>query len=236
MGSWTLQGKSPERRRLVCSADPEPKPCKGLLQWWFFSPGDKTCHRLPAGLCPSTPNKFLLCEKCMKRCSVVDARESCSREYKRMEDEEKAAKQGLTPTLVAGPTGTPLGRPLSGPGLTGGTPITEGAVGSTNEISVPALGGIVPGTSTPGSFPVFVAPPPQTVGSTQGHPVTLPVIPGKIGGVPGLVPRPEGTESGGHKPVIIVAVLNHDGAEAERGQSGEVTNGVNGIKGQAPEL
>nr|XP_050036912.1 uncharacterized protein LOC126533760 [Dermacentor andersoni] len=236
----------PERRRLVCSADPEPKPCKGILKWWFYSPGDKTCHRLPAGLCPSSPNKFLLCEKCMRRCSVIDARESCNREYKRMEEEEKAAKQGLTPTLVAGPAGSPLGLPLPGSGLTGETPITVGAVGSPNEINVPPLGPAAPVTSIPGSLPALVAPPHQTAGPTQGHPAILPAIPGSTFGAPEPVPGPHSTESGTHNPVIIVALINHEKNEAEpgeainkigmTGQSGDVTNDGNGIKQQAPSL
>ncbi|XP_049526501.1 papilin-like isoform X2 [Dermacentor silvarum] len=256
-----------ERRKLVCSVNPEPKPCNRLLRWWFFNPINNTCHQLPRGLCPSTPNSFLLCEKCMRRCSAENARESCSREYKRMEDEKNDVKQGLIPVLVAGPAGTPPGLPLSGSGLPGETLIPEGATQGSpvqlpgpvaNVPSLPVLtsafpgvtpdvvGPTGPGANTIGSLPVIVEPPHQTAGHGQRLPAALPAIPGNAGGAPHAASGPDSSESGSHHPVIILAVVKRvktdTGSEdtmQETGmgaQSGNITNDVNGIKGQAHAL
>uniref|UniRef100_L7LPV6 Putative bilaris n=1 Tax=Rhipicephalus pulchellus TaxID=72859 RepID=L7LPV6_RHIPC len=140
---------APDKRKLVCSVYPEPKPCKSTFQAWYFDPRDNACHKLPRGMCTDTVNRFLWCEKCMKRCSAENAREACRREYKRIREEENAIKQVQSPALVppGGTTlGTPSGLPSAGAGLPVPMPPLEGA---TQEQPGSVLGPVVQNPNTP---------------------------------------------------------------------------------------
>ncbi|XP_037274508.2 uncharacterized protein LOC119167172 [Rhipicephalus microplus] len=130
---------APGKGKLLCSVNPEPKPCKSTFQAWYFDPRDNACHRLPRGMCTDTINRFMFCEKCMKRCSAENAREACKREYKRIREEENSIKQGQSPALVApegASAGTPQGQPAAGAGLLVPKPPLQGGTGGQQENSL----------------------------------------------------------------------------------------------------
>nr|XP_054928285.1 amblin-like [Dermacentor andersoni] len=72
------------RHKPVCSRKPKPIKCKSMLKYWYFNATENTCHRLEAGLCPTTGNMFTSCDKCMKRCSATNPLLPCSLEYKKL--------------------------------------------------------------------------------------------------------------------------------------------------------
>uniref|UniRef100_A0A224Y2E6 Pancreatic trypsin inhibitor n=1 Tax=Rhipicephalus zambeziensis TaxID=60191 RepID=A0A224Y2E6_9ACAR len=118
---------APDRRKLLCSVHPEPKPCNSTFQAWYFDHRDNACHKLPRGMCTSTVNRFLWCEKCMSRCSVENARETCRREYTRMKQEENSIQQASASRAPGGSAiVTPPGLPLPGAGFPAPTPPPEG--------------------------------------------------------------------------------------------------------------
>ncbi|XP_037499572.1 uncharacterized protein LOC119373587 [Rhipicephalus sanguineus] len=167
-----------DRRKLLCSVQPEPKPCNSTFQAWYFDDRGNACHRLPRGMCTSSVNRFLWCEKCMRRCSVLsveDARETCRREYKIMQEEENSIKQGHSPASTApgvGATGTLPRLPSPAAGLPALTPPLEGATQGQPE-NVPRPVGQVP------TIPVLVVP------------VPTPDLAGKVG-QSGILPHENG--------------------------------------------
>nr|XP_037275289.1 uncharacterized protein LOC119167920 [Rhipicephalus microplus] len=178
---------APGRQKILCSVYPDPKPCNSTFQAWYFSKKDNACHRLPRGMCTSTINRFMWCEKCMNRCSAENSRAACRREYQRIKEEENTIKQAQTPAVVApggAAIGTSPGLPSSGAGSPAPTSPPEVAtqVKPENVLGPPAQ---LP--STP--LPLPPAPAPAAAGRTESgtsRHENVEAMSGTTGAVPGV--------------------------------------------------
>uniref|UniRef100_A0A131YUA4 Pancreatic trypsin inhibitor n=1 Tax=Rhipicephalus appendiculatus TaxID=34631 RepID=A0A131YUA4_RHIAP len=254
---------APDRMKLVCSVHPEPKPCKSTFRAWYFDHRDNACHRLPRGMCTSTANRFMLCEKCMKRCSAENAREACRREYQRIREEENSIKQGQTPALVppeGAADGTPPGLPSAGAGLPVPKPPLQGATQGQ-------LGNVLGPVAHPPNMPapVLPVPPPEAAGKIQQSGILQPeeyggAMSGTTGAAPGagaplttLLPQAQqtggqdGALPGGSQvvsptsegPGLLSETNSLEGGSARRVILVAVikpTNTANGATGPGPEL
>ncbi|KAL3196110.1 hypothetical protein MRX96_015590 [Rhipicephalus microplus] len=155
----------PGRQKILCSVYPDPKPCNSTFQAWYFSKKDNACHRLPRGMCTSTINRFMWCEKCMNRCSAENSRSACRREYQRIKEEENTIKQGQTPAIVA-PGGAATGTsPAVQSSSAGASVLTPSPEVATQGKPKNALGPPAQLPSTPVLLPP--APAPTAAGETE---------------------------------------------------------------------
>ncbi|XP_037501768.1 uncharacterized protein LOC119375624 [Rhipicephalus sanguineus] len=175
---------APKRRKLLCSVYPDPKPCRSHVQCWFFSPLNGTCFQLPRNWCPASGNGFSRCEKCVSRCTMFNARETCGREYKRMEEEKLAVKAGNIPTISWQVPDLPEIPPsLLLPGFGSAAPTLS------PEIASQVLQGKIPKdlyqTSDLPHLPSDLPGTPSNMGIAKGVPPELPPgavqVPGKLG-------------------------------------------------------
>ncbi|XP_037577159.2 tissue factor pathway inhibitor 2-like [Dermacentor silvarum] len=115
-----LEYCQPKMKKIpVCSLKPKPRQCESKVKYWHFNSTENTCHRLEAGLCPTSGNMFSSCEKCMKRCSGRNPLLPCSQEYKKLHNTSNSGR--LTPTL-----GRPVIKPVpSEPNFGHPTPIPQ---------------------------------------------------------------------------------------------------------------
>nr|XP_037274501.1 protein AMBP-like [Rhipicephalus microplus] len=63
--------------QLICSPKPTQGRCNVSGESWHFDSATATCMRYSPGTCPNGSNKFRSCEKCMKTCTNLKAKESC---------------------------------------------------------------------------------------------------------------------------------------------------------------
>uniref|UniRef100_A0A131YM42 Pancreatic trypsin inhibitor n=1 Tax=Rhipicephalus appendiculatus TaxID=34631 RepID=A0A131YM42_RHIAP len=66
-----------ERQQPVCSPQPTQGRCNVSQHSWYFESSMATCIRYSSGLCPSGANKFQSCQKCLKTCTNLKAKETC---------------------------------------------------------------------------------------------------------------------------------------------------------------
>lgn len=143
----------------------------------------------------------------MRRCSVEEARETCRREYKRIEKEENSIKQGQNPASEApggGEVGTLPRLPPPAAGLPALTPPLEGATQRLPE-NVPG-----PVAQAP-TIPVLVVP------------VPTPDVAGKVG-QSGILPH----ENGGIMRRTTGASLGTGGLLASLTSHAQQTNAQGG--------
>ncbi|XP_075721728.1 uncharacterized protein LOC119167167 isoform X4 [Rhipicephalus microplus] len=63
--------------QLICSPKPTHGRCNVSEESWHFDSATATCMRYSPRTCPNGSNKFRSCEKCMKTCTNLKAKESC---------------------------------------------------------------------------------------------------------------------------------------------------------------
>uniref|UniRef100_A0A131YN68 Pancreatic trypsin inhibitor n=1 Tax=Rhipicephalus appendiculatus TaxID=34631 RepID=A0A131YN68_RHIAP len=66
-----------ERQQPICSPKPTQGRCNISQHSWYFESSMATCTRYSSGLCPSGANKFQSCQKCLKTCTNLKAKETC---------------------------------------------------------------------------------------------------------------------------------------------------------------
>ncbi|XP_059480274.1 papilin isoform X2 [Neocloeon triangulifer] len=64
---------SPEEN--VCQLSPNPGPCRGSMEAWFFSANENVCRKFIYGGCEGNGNRFSSNEECLAKCS--HSREFC---------------------------------------------------------------------------------------------------------------------------------------------------------------
>uniref|UniRef100_A0A131YQF9 Pancreatic trypsin inhibitor n=1 Tax=Rhipicephalus appendiculatus TaxID=34631 RepID=A0A131YQF9_RHIAP len=79
-----LPGKTPQ---CLCSLLPRPVRCKTPFRLpWFFNPKTQLCQKYQRGFCAGNTNSFSTCVKCMNRCSIIHAVETCRLIHKKVEE------------------------------------------------------------------------------------------------------------------------------------------------------
>ncbi|XP_075721710.1 amblin-like [Rhipicephalus microplus] len=82
-----LPGKTPQS---LCSLLPSPVRCKNPFCFrWYFNPKTHSCQKYRRGYGAGNANCFSTCVKCMTRCSIIHAVETCRLIHKKMEDMKK---------------------------------------------------------------------------------------------------------------------------------------------------
>ncbi|KAL1468972.1 hypothetical protein MTO96_041126 [Rhipicephalus appendiculatus] len=79
-----ISGKTPQ---CLCSLLPRPVRCKTPFRLpWFFNPKTQLCQKYQRGFCAGNTNSFSTCVKCMNRCSIIHAVETCRLIHKKVEE------------------------------------------------------------------------------------------------------------------------------------------------------